>query len=578
MIKNFKSFIRITLLVFCLIPSQNLLAMHQQQGPTDPLRGMDYDKAFNQKEIYKQFRDIIEYWQCNDNVFSITTQALPQELTVDEDENTEEQQAPSRNCLTCCLPWSKKRQSNYKPIPVDPDKLEYDEFYRKARTKEFVEACLTQLKKTRRKAILRPERRAWSMLGFATGATTGAAGILGMSSFGGSFAVMNAMYMGVGAIKDIIEARLTLHDCPDHPLNQLEELFACTKCFIPNKLWAPITTKFSQARNSSDVAQLTCINFIEFALTLTCAQKKQHASTPNTLENISKAEVIRKKLEERIDKFFENYEPAERQIATIKFAVGCFIDSLINSNDPNRQRSNPRYQFLVSSQGLGKTKFVKELNEWIQEEMPGYVYFKSCSAHDSAELEGGNDKRGLFLEILSSQLKEHKSGAMVLLDEPDWIDKTGGVARDAKRTFNGDLAEVSTKCFGPDALLLPLPPMLIFVNSNSPITEDALEKRFDIGAFPKPKLASLITYAKNRFRTNYLYDCAEKQSRISEVESFLEKAISDGHSKQFTSFRDIENGTELWSRVHLLLDQPPRPSHVLGGTDPIPENLRKYIQ
>ena len=90
----------------------------------------------------------------------------------------------------------------------------------------------------------------------------------------------------------------------------------------------------------------------------------------------------------------------------------------------------------------------------------------------------------------------------------------------------------------------------------------------------------MIKYAQERFRTNELYDSAQQPSqpsRVAEVDEFLRRTITAGYGKQFSSFRDMENGSALWNHVLLLLDNPPTIiAHHLGGNTPLPENLSKY--
>lgn len=86
----------------------------------------------------------------------------------------------------------------------------------------------------------------------------------------------------------------------------------------------------------------------------------------------------------------------------------------------------------------------------------------------------------------------------MFIDEANWLNDPDFLSA-AKRVFNGDQSKLITSYFGvgPDGnnVEIDLPPMLITLAGNDPIDDDALQSRFDVFTFPKPKIDTIRAFA-----------------------------------------------------------------------------------
>lgn len=251
---------------------------------------------------------------------------------------------------------------------------------------------------------------------------------------------------------------------------------------------------------------------------------------------------IKTELNERIEAYFDRYimtSETARELAFIKLNVDKFVDQLFDrSSGPA-----PRYIYLVGSGGIGKTHFVEQLSQWIEELLPESVNFEAVVVQNAEELEGTAKQSGALLNVLHNQLAQNKHGSVVILDEATWLNASAMVPC-AKRTFNVDQSKLCTAYFGngPDgrSVSLAIPPMLIFVASNEDIKDDALASRFDVVHYPAPSKEALIMHAAKIARESR----ALQRAGISVGQDAIESWINQLDSK-LLNFRSVAGQVEV---------------------------------
>ncbi|HBR70921.1 TPA: hypothetical protein DIC20_01855 [Candidatus Dependentiae bacterium] len=493
------------LLILCLIPalSTHLYAMDGGGGQADPLARMNYRLAFDQGKIHEKFGTLMERWGCAENVFDAI---LPDDaIAIDMRE------------------FEPRSGEEYQPLSQSEERVETEAS--KAEEKAYQQACLKKLSSARRWTITEDAREALTTLSLIASAATTLNLILPADSMGGSFGVFAAVFNAAFLMRPVIRPGCNLLVAPTNPLESLEERFALSQCFIPKKLWPIIREKFMLAR-TNQFQQRTCMDFLEFALGLTLFKPKP------TLETIDNLEERIVQLFEKIDSFFDQYEefPSE-ELWKIKDNVQKFIRSLLNENLADA----PRYIYLHGSGGIGKTHFVNQLTEWIEELIPQSVRVENLEVSNAEELEGSAHRPGAMLTVLRNQLMGNKRGSVVFMDEATWLNRSDMVST-AKRVFNGNQSKISTSYFGNgidgSGIELQIPPMLIFVASNDKINDPALKTRFDSIDFPLPKKERLIEYAKKIASESILIKEQHIDLEAFDFEHWLEQSKAD-------NFRDI---------------------------------------
>lgn len=417
---------------------------HANRGPS--LAQINYRDAFNQSDIHRQYEQLLRNWDCDINVFDqVQTSTLPQK------------KIDGTNLI----------------------KLE----------KNYQKTCLKRLFAARRWAITKSARENLTLICLLACATVTVKHLLGKDSFGGSISVFSGLFNSVYLLQDVIHAGYNLAFPEAHPLNILEKCFAKNQCFIPRTLWPAIIEKFMIARQNQ-FEQRTSMDFLEFALGLTVYKPK------STLQpSHDSAQRVILELHKRIDQFFSDYQQETTQecCQLIKLNVSKFVLNLLGNND-----NPPRYIYFHGPAGIGKTYFVLQLSEWIEELMPGSVRFESMIITSPDELEGNRGRPGAMLRVLRNQLIADKRGSVVFIDEATWLNESNMVSS-AKRVFNGDQSTLSTDYFGGGidgaGINLAIPPMLIFVASNEEIKEPALKSRFDVIKYPLPTQKALAEHA-----------------------------------------------------------------------------------
>jgi len=442
-------------LILCALLSNNARAMEGgSRTPQDPLMSLNYRDAFNQEKIYEKYKNYLQAAGCGENIFEDQDPANDVAIDVEEHKSLLEHKTP----------------------PTAHPKLDL-------KTQQaFQEACLGQLKSARRWAITEPARESLTLLGLLVIVAILVTEILGPNSFGGSIGIMAVLFNGVFLLRDTTRSCYNLAFPPAHPLNVLEERFAKEKCFIPKALWSIITEKFMMARQNP-FEQRQCTDFINFALGITRYKPRPALQLTKAIDQITDH------VSDKAQNFFNDYENANQCFWCVKLNVSKFIYALLN-----KQSDTPSYIYLFGPGGIGKTRFVRELCQWIEECIPSSVCFEDVVITDAEELEGNADRPGAFLRVLRNQFIANKKSSVVFMDEATWLNDADMVSP-SKRVFNGNQATLSTAYFGAGidgtGVSLSVPPMLIFVASNADIADAALRSRFDMIHYPMPKKEAL---------------------------------------------------------------------------------------
>jgi len=465
-----KTYLKMALLLFIFTPFNQTKAMYHQRDE-NPLKNLDYKKAFDQTAIYHKFSDLMHETRCSENVFD------------EEDES---------GC-SC-----------------DPIAL-------------TIKACLEKLEDARRETILKRAQDATVTLTITTAATAGLTRwVVSPDSLGGSLYRSSAGMMAVDNMQTIIESLFNLSQ-PHRHLDDLEKKYAVNKCFIPHQLWEKIEKNFEYARKGDD-QQTAYTEFIEFALNFTIF--KPH---PNLDVN---GEAIINTLFERMDTFLESYNITPWQCSMLKSNIQNFLENIIyNAAHPIR------YLYLVGPGGIGKSEFVEQLQEWINELIPHLVYFSREIVDTPEGLEGDARHKGILLKTFGEQLAHHKRGSILLLDDAEWFGEKAPppLSSAAKRVFNGNLAEIKTtflsQCDTDSGIKLPMPPMLVFVTSNNEIKDEALSDRFDIIHFPTNKKDALKRYG---------FELCLQESEYQKASSHIKRAIQNRLITEIESGKTFE--------------------------------------
>ena len=300
----------------------------------NPLRQLDYKQAFDQTVLYSQYHDLLTELHCDANV------------SLEEDEES------SCDCSVDPVTLGKKGYRFFRSLLGDR---------RLAQRQKFERACLEKLADARQDVILRGAKGAGVSMGLSVAATVGLTKWLtSPESFGGSFAMFNA---GIGAVhytKDMVRSIAELRQ-PHQQLDDLEKTYAINKCFIPRQLWEKIEKNFEYARRGDD-RQAAYIDFLEFALRFAIMK-------PRVPVEIDVDRTIHT-LFERIDRFFDAYHVTPWQLSLLKINVRNFVENIVGTAD-----HQVRYVYLVGEGGIGKSQFVEQLQHWLDECMPGSIYF-----------------------------------------------------------------------------------------------------------------------------------------------------------------------------------------------------------
>lgn len=453
--------------------------------PRNPLE-INYHDAFDQTAIYKQFQHLMQQWGCARNVF-------------DEPDLSEH-------------------------IPVTRTMMNSDE------EQQYFQACFKQLQSTRRWKITEPARESFTFILLNVVAASILIKMLNTESTGGSFGIFASLFNSVYLLHHATRSLFTLAYPPKDSLCSLEERFAKNQCFIPKPLWPIIIEKFMLAR-LNQFEQRQSMQFIEFALGLTTYKPKPALRLKNEIDLDDGMQW----LFEKIDRFFDDYKDSpdnKKYLWMLKHNVFTFVNALQgNSNDTLA----PRYLYLYGPGGVGKTYFIHQLCDWINELIPNGVHFEDITITTADELEGTSTKPGAFLRIFRNQLMANKRGSVVFIDEATWLNDSSMVST-AKRVFNGDQSKMSTTYFGSgvngNGITITAPPMLIFVACNETIKDAPLHSRFDIIQFPMPTTQALLRHAQEVCALNPMLNQVHTTLEIATIEQWI-------NENKIDNFRDI---------------------------------------
>lgn len=448
--------IKIIILIITFFSSESIFADTSKLA-TSPYNGIRYHDAFEQEAIYKKHEQLMCILGCDHNIFY--------------DNNDDK----------VVLKHKKYREVN------NQNNLSKKEL--ETEIEEFQKDCLAQLNQARFMALSEPGFQSSMYIIFGALGALGTIYFLGKDSTGGSYSGYSAIVGAAYELDGLGRSVYNLIFSPNNSLESLENYFAKNKCFIPRILWPKIINAFIDARQT-DVLKEKSINFLKFSLGFTIYKKP----IKNLFKNRQAIADIKNELNQRIDNFFKEYDINDNldSLIRIKINVSKFIDCLVDkTNRPSR------YLYLHGLGGIGKTHFVQTLASWIEELLPGMVYYQDLVINSIVELEGDQQTPGAFLKVLRNQTMENKIGSIIMIDEATWLNDTKMVSA-AKRIFNGDRTRLSTAYFGMDvdgsAVSLDMPPMLIFVASNDEMTDPALASRFDIIQYPMPSMSTLVNY------------------------------------------------------------------------------------
>lgn len=450
-------FIRIIVFIITFLNS-GLLFSENIKSIANPYGDIRYHEAFEQDDIYKKYQELMYFLGCDQNIF------------YDKDED----KVSLRN-----KKFSHMKNQGY----LFKNQLEIE-------IEKFQKDCLARLNQARFIALAEPGIQSGMYIGFGGLAALATIYLMGKDSAGGSYSGYSAIFSAAYELGGLGKSLYNLIFSPNNSLESLENYFAKNKCFIPRLLWPKIINAFIDARQT-DALKEKSINFLKFSLGFTIYKTpiKDLFRSRQTIAD------IKNELNQRVDNFFKEYDIHSNvdSLIRIKINVSKFIDCLVD------KKSKPsRYIYLHGLGGIGKTHFVQTLASWIEELLPGMVYYQDLVINSIVELEGDAQTPGAFLKVLRNQTMESKIGSIIMIDEATWLNDVEMVSA-AKRIFNGDRTRLSTAYFGMDidgsAVSLDMPPMLIFVASNDEMTDPALASRFDIIHYPMPSISTLVSHA-----------------------------------------------------------------------------------
>jgi hypothetical protein len=421
--------------------------------PKDPYQSIRYAYAFNQDDLWQQYHTLMAQMGCLQNISD---------------------------------------------LDVQYDIALFDEHTVAQQLMVYQDACMCKLNTARKLTLAEPGIYATIEIVARIAAAAAVMQLLGTESAGGSFAGFTAIFDSLRSLQAIIQTTCNLCSWPDNPLQQYEDCFAKNKCFIPHVLWPKIVQELISARQNEFSRQMH-MDFLQFVLGFTTYKPQ-----PKLQMNASSLDAIKDELSARIHTFFDHYTTNSCnavEIQNIALNVAKFIDQLADSTT----RCRPRYIYLHGPGGIGKTYFVQQLSQWIEELLPESVNFEAVVINSGQELEGNTERPGALLKVMHNQLLQNKRGSVVILDEATWLNDPAMRAA-AKRTFNLDQSTLCTAYFGdsPDGAGVPiaLAPMLIFVASNDEIIDTALASRFDSIHYPLPSKELLVECAVQIVQTS----------------------------------------------------------------------------
>ena len=474
-------------------------AMMRARSSEDPLAHINYRDAFDQKAMHIKFKPLMKALKCGEeNIFA--------------------GEPPKTQKPSPCCPSLRSQYEEH----IDIDSTTFEDA---PEWIDYKNKCLTKLQKARRWTIMEQARESASTIVLLGGAVSTVTWLLGSNSYGGGIAVFAGLFNSVFFIREIIGDTYNLINTPSHPLDEHEKKFAVNQCFIPKDLWPALITNFMTARQNP-FAQQKSMNFIEFTLGLTTYRPKPPLKLDKNIDDILE------ELSTKIDTFFEDYNEIENQdeYYCLKTNIFKFVKSLLKKDKLSR------YIYLHGPGGIGKTHFTHQLYKWLKEITNKAINKESFVINSTDELEGSDNKPGVFLRVLRNQCTKNKSGSVVLMDEADWLNKKDMISS-AKRVFNGNLAKISTTYFGSGVdgtgMQLEIPPMLVIIASNGLIEDGPLKSRFDTLSFPSPKKQTLITYGQRLLKENISKLCEEKISLNGS--GIIVKKLQD-----CKNFRDVE--------------------------------------
>ena len=478
-----------------------IFGMESSGSNQDPVAGINYSKAFDQSDFYKQFEDLLQQLGCLENAY--------QDGYLD-----------TKQCYA-------------------HEKINIDEIDWTLAEIDFKEKCLGRLNQARRAAILRPLYDSGTCLGLLL--STGGLASIWLPGSEPLFVSISAINM-VFFTKNIITSLSNWYDTKSHPVDKFEKIYAENKCYIPHEIWHCIEDEFLKAR-SNQYSQNQSLSFLEFALGLTVHKKKR------ALANFD-MEQISNKLSKKIDKFFKDYE--EHADAKELFALKASIDNFVLGLLGGKERS--RYIYLSGSKGLGKTHFARKLNGWITKLMPQSTAYSEQAVRSPAQLGGSLETPGFLLSALRMQCAANTNGSVILLDDAAWINNSSYLS-DALNVFENPLLPLRAKYFGDgingNGIELKMPPILIILAGIADIKDDTLKSYFDFFTFPKPKKEALFKHALKEIKkhpsANSINGLFVEHDRKKIV---LAKKFEENLHKEIG---DIDNFHDIATLIHSLV-------------------------
>ncbi len=464
-----------------------------------PYDGIRYHEAFDQEKIYKKYENLLVTLGCYQNVFDTPDQ---EKIVI-------------------------KNYNNFFKDSENPLTLNIEQFQKD---------CLDQLRYARFIALAEPGMESGMYITFGALAALVTMYYMGKNSAGGSYSGYSAIFGAAYELNGLGKSLYNLVFLPNNSLESLENYFAKNKCFIPRILWPKIINAFIDARQT-DALKEKSINFLKFTLGFTTYKNFNHILS-KTEEDILN---IKHEINKKIDTHFQGYQTLNKaeSLMHIKINISKFIDCLVN-----KKNKIPRYIYLHGVGGIGKTHFVQTLASWLEQFLPGLVYYQDLIVNSITELEGDSQTPGAFLKVLRNQTMENKIGSIVMIDEATWLNDTPMISA-AKRIFNGDRTKLSTAYFGLDidgsAVTLDMPPMLIFVASNDQITDPALASRFDIINYPIPTKEALIEYAHKIIQSSVILEEQSSTMSYDDIVAWIESI-----EPQNLNFRYIAGNIEAY--------------------------------
>lgn len=526
---------------FVEVSLTNAYAMLRGHVPDDPLIHMNYRDAFDQKTIHRKYQGLMKTLKCEANVSQEKDHSQHANThAINLSKKTPQIEPKYAQYISESSPLVGTSRSNYSTIN-DTNLLLFDEDIEEQKEqpetafetnlasfdeklpewKLYKKDCLKKLRSARRWAILEQARDCTATLMLLGGATGTVVWLLGTDSYGGSIAIFGGLFNSVVLVREIIGGCSNLFHTPSHPLDELEKQFAVNQCFIPKDLWPPLVAHFMTARQNS-FSQQKSMDFIKFTLGLTTYYPR-----PPIVLNKSIDETL-DELSSTIDNFFEDYNDIENQEEYHKLKINLlkFVLSLLKKDKLSR------YIYLHGPGGIGKTYFAQELCKWLNMATNNSVHIENYVITSSDELEGNENKPGVFLRALQNHCVTKKLGSIVFMDEASWLNKENMVSP-SKRVFNGELAQITSSYLGSGidgtGIHLEIPPMLIIVAANDIIKDEPLRSRFDTFNFPLPNKKALIKHAQRLIKENTSTLPQKKRisinsmaKRIQECESFRE--------------------------------------------------------